>query len=766
MKSLELLIGLKRGVKIAFLLFLIPLMVLLPENMYAQHTENKLKISFGEFNRIDHENYHKSLQIDITSLLKPGLLNIDYLKFVDVISGKLNDSKTQQNSTSINNEDLSLSGSYAIYQNTFMIDVDMIDTSNNRPININPITGELDELYLKLDGLKKNIIDAIESKWLSQIAGKKKIAIICKVKNKKRFKDLDLAYFKQITIKTTKKIKQNPYTSITSWDKAAQYYLSEIDNQEIAKNLQVDALLIANVSLNKGDPTVSPSFYIKDSSKLIDLGEIKSSYFTNIALYDGLAFRANSFFDNIIKKDGRWNIDMYLEEADGFDGYFRLGYDYCLLSLPSISNYYYFKALKFDNNSSDLHYNMALNYKTMGRTEIAKQEFRKSINIDSSKSDSYYHLWKLHIKETHYKKALDLAKEAKKNVLEDPNHNTDLMMGVSLYLNYEYQNAIKHLENGVKASPKNAALYAYLGLNYKAIFQYKKALENFKSAYEFDPKNPDYQYYLANILISIGNKLLLEKKYKEALTYLLASRKYDTIDYVSNYIQKCYLRIGELQKAEQTFDEYLNKGYLSEKKDYYKFAIQIRMALLDQENTLTYLSKSYEEALLKYIGNHLEHNPKDAFAFWTLGNTFHHLKDNQKSLEYLEKAYAINKTNSSIFLDLAESYLLNKQYKKSDEIYYNIFKNNSSLTGKDKILLTLIHISNVAATKNKFEHKKAKDIYQLIAQGKKVTGWSFTVFKTWMEQTLDKETKIHLTELVNAIENSETTIDSASKTLN
>lgn len=718
----------------------------------TQRIENKLKIVFEEFNRVDNSKYHAKAGVDVASLIKTGLMEVQYLEFVTGNPKKQHiTSDKQRYALTEDAYDISVYGSYAFYRDTFMIDVNLFGAQDHSVININPITGSLDQLYDKLKGLKEDIINAIQKKWRNPASATKKIAVLCLVKNKKTLRQINIDYVKQVTIQTTKGVEEKPGYNIIPWDRAARYYLSELSPKEISTNLKTDALLIANLDVKRETILIYPVFYILETDRLIELGEIRNTYFSDVELNEELIYRANNFLSNILKGDGSWNLELYTQEASSYEDYYQLGNYYAEQSLPSVSNYYYFKAQGFNDDSSDLYDNVASNLKSLGRKEEAKQEYKKSIELNTSKTDTYYNLWNLYINEANYTKALEIARQAYKNVEENIQNLS--MMGISLYYVNDYVNAVNFLKKGINISPDNSKLHGYLGLSNLSLHKNREALDHFRTSLELDKENPDYKYYMSQTMVALGSNLIKEKKYDEALKYLLDSNQYEDLDYVAGYILKCYLMTGQLEKAIATFDEYLLKGYYSDKKDNYQFALDIRTAFLTEGPG--YLHPEYGQAIQKYIDKHLKFVPNDSYALWVLGNTYTYLGNMEKSIGYLEKAYTIDKTNSIIFLDLAESLLLNKQYEKSDEICSEVLAKNT-IPIEDIILLKLIHIGNIGALHNQLEEKDTRFIYQQIKKGKTIKNWSFTAFKKWIENTLTGKMKAALWELVEAVERSTT----------
>lgn len=751
------LMRLKNAIKAGIFIIFFLCTLALPFISLAQLDRNKLSVAFEEFDRIDAKRYDNSIQIDVADLIKIGLLKVDYLSIIDPIDNENNrDIKEQyyqtDNVKTVEDPDILIYGTYAIYEKTYSINASIFITSDKKTIDIPPISGELANPYMQLEQLSQSIIDAI-SVWYYQSPGQKKIAILCKAKKVRREDKINLDYYRNLTIQITEGIDRKPLIMLTPWDRAAKYYLSDMENEEIAEQLSVDALLIANIEmLEDGVSKINPTFFIKNSNDFMELGEIQSDYFNDVPLKDELVFRTNKFFDHILKKDGSWNIDLFMESANNFDQSFEIAHKYYENSMPSISNYYYFKAQKFNPQSVDVHYNMAINYALMERYAESQQEYERTLSLNKNYMNAYLGLYYLHIHKADYNSALAVSKAAESVKPDDP--VTLSIMGNSLYYTGDYEQAISYLQRAIEHTPDDHSLYSSLGLSQYALSQLDEAIESFKKAQGLDPENQNYRFYVAEMMIKKASDLMLDEKFDEALQNLLESREYYDLDYAADYIRQCYLFMGQLDEAIDIFSEYLNRGYYAEKTDYFKFSTDIRNAFL-KSGSISYLLPEYGEAVLSYTNKHLLIVPDDAFALWQIGNTYTFLENYEKGLEYLEKAYYADKTNMDFALDLTESLLLNLRYVRSDEIIQEILqekKRMNPIPESDKMLLKLLHVGNIAALNDRIDRNDEKDIYQYLKEGKQFKDWSYDAFIDWINIHLSENTKPELLALVSEME--------------
>ncbi|MEE9449137.1 MAG: tetratricopeptide repeat protein [Ignavibacteriaceae bacterium] len=117
-----------------------------------------------------------------------------------------------------------------------------------------------------------------------------------------------------------------------------------------------------------------------------------------------------------------------------------------------------------------------------------------------------------------------------------------------------YGEAIDLLNRFISAEPQNPEGYNLRGLCYEHRKRYEMAVYNFRSALKLNPKNIDYNSNLQRA-IDAWTDLLLNNiiGYKREIAINTAI----PINYLE--IGKCYKNLGEWQKAEDWYDEYLKR---------------------------------------------------------------------------------------------------------------------------------------------------------------------------------------------------------------
>lgn len=167
-----------------------------------------------------------------------------------------------------------------------------------------------------------------------------------------------------------------------------------------------------------------------------------------------------------------------------------------------------------------------------------------------------------------------------------------------------------------------------------------------------------------------GNLLIKEEKYDEALAVFNEFlEKYPEIYQVHLNIGTCYLKKGDLDKAEAEFKLVLDKT-LATYGDYKKDS-QTTLRALTGLGEL-YIQKEDFETATKYFAQALEISPEDEVAAYNVGEVFFSHQKIDEAIKYFELAIKIKKDWSKPYLKLGYVYLNKGDFNKSLE-YFNKF---------------------------------------------------------------------------------------------
>jgi len=272
-----------------------------------------------------------------------------------------------------------------------------------------------------------------------------------------------------------------------------------------------------------------------------------------------------------------------------------------------------------------------------------------------------------------------------------------------------YGEAIDLLNRFISAEPQNPEGYNLRGLCYEQRKRYEMAVYDFRSALKLSPKNIDYNSNLQRA-IDAWNDLLLNNiiGYKREIAINPAT----PINYLE--IGKCYKNLGEWQKAEDWYDEYLKREEASADE------IIRYSEILVKNNHISKGEPILKRFTEKYPEDHRLWSRYGYFTMW-LGKKQIALKAFETALElrpYFKEAldgydlvrgkgyiYTVNDTTSRFNYGLP----VRKKYKQYPiDKYYRILKSNPNDFNTRYLLISELLKNN--------RHQEAFDQMKLFLQ--------------------------------------------------
>jgi len=199
-----------------------------------------------------------------------------------------------------------------------------------------------------------------------------------------------------------------------------------------------------------------------------------------------------------------------------------------------------------------------------------------------------------------------------------------------------YQEALEHLKKAQKL---------FIERNYEM------ALVELDEAVHIAPDIPEVYFWRGKTLATDLNEENIKAGIEE-ISYAINLRP----DYTEAYLErgKLYLQLGELDKAEQDFNNVLNLKPNNE--DSYIHLAQIYLARGDYSKALDKLQKVYKK------------EGKDNYKYYFyLGKIHFNNKDFEKAIELLSEAIKLNQYLVDAYDLRAQSYKQVKQYEKAIE---------------------------------------------------------------------------------------------------
>jgi len=171
-------------------------------------------------------------------------------------------------------------------------------------------------------------------------------------------------------------------------------------------------------------------------------------------------------------------------------------------------------------------------------------------------------------------------------------------------------------------------------------------------------------------LFDNGNLLIKEEKYDEALqVFEEFLTRYPEIYQVHLNIGNCYLKKGDLDKAEAEFKLVLDKT-METHGDYKKDKVASLRGFTGLGEV--YIQKEDFETAREYFAKALEISPQDEVAAYNVGQVFFSHQKVVEAIRYYELAIQIKEDWSKPYLRLGYVYLNKSDFDKSLE-YFNKF---------------------------------------------------------------------------------------------
>ncbi len=339
--------------------------------------------------------------------------------------------------------------------------------------------------------------------------------------------------------------------------------------------------------------------------------------------------------------------------------------------------------------------------------DSANAMFRKGMEVRSKEPLNYVGLAKVQFKQNKPVEADANIEEALKlSRRKDP---AVMLEAAEAYMSAKHlDKAINMLTEAIKLDNKNADLYLLRG---EAYFQKNvggPAVTDFEQAARLNPK-------LAQAHMKIGKIFSQSRNYTQALDALQKAVAIDTT-FAPAYreLGELYYQASQLENARDAYKTYVRlanndidargryAGFLYLSKDYpTAIAYADEVLAQDPKNYIMLRVKAYSlhesgdaENALKTMDQYFATAPKDkmlASDYENYGNILLKLDQNEKALENLNKALAMDTANVDIHVSLANLYQKNKEYNKAAHHFQKRINKGEGITLQDYFALGQAH---------------------------------------------------------------------------
>lgn len=380
-------------------------------------------------------------------------------------------------------------------------------------------------------------------------------------------------------------LSQLPSLKVISRGSSFKYKGKEVDPQEVANALGVEAIVTGRV-MQRGDQLQVSAELVNASDKTQMWGEQFNRKTTDALMVQmeiaqqivaKLRSRLTTAEQQQLVKDAKVNPEAYelmlkgrfyltknsvdtewkgiecLNQAIALDGkyaspYAELGRAYRWLGANSvvdpkeaipIAEAAVRKALELDEGLADAHCVLADLYMDEWNWAGAERENKRAIELNPNLSIAHSKYSRFLSVLSRHDQAIQDARKARE--LDPLSAATNLNLGFALFFSRQYNQAVEHFKNALEMDPNNVISHEMLGLTYSAMGKYNDAIAEYKKCLRLADKLPGAECYLVYALAKAGQRDEAEKVLKHLET---------TKDYVSPAeLAIAYAGLGQKEQA-------------------------------------------------------------------------------------------------------------------------------------------------------------------------------------------------------------------------
>ncbi len=298
-----------------------------------------------------------------------------------------------------------------------------------------------------------------------------------------------------------------------------------------------------------------------------------------------------------------------------------------------------------------------------GDYQNATEGFKEAIKQNSKDANAYANLGICYLNSTPSDKVL--AREYIEKALNINPDLNEIRFDYAILLSQEnkFNEAYNEYKSYIEKYPSNPSAYYNLGIASQKLEKYDEAIANFQKVLNFEPSNKDAKLELArSYQMNNENKKALDIYNEISKTVKDDANLYYNMGLVyvnlNNYTEsiKLFEKALELKNDEETRKElasvYVNAG----------------------NNDIN--NSKFDEAIKKYQ-KAIEYNSNLAMACTGLAYCYEKKSDTQKSLEFHEKAIALENKNTDSFVAYGNTLLHLNKYEEAKGAYQKAFELNS-----------------------------------------------------------------------------------------
>lgn len=322
---------------------------------------------------------------------------------------------------------------------------------------------------------------------------------------------------------------------------------------------------------------------------------------------------------------------------------------------------YFRRAVGLAPNFAAARFNLALIYLRQQKPEQALEQLNRLVELDPDDPRAYLLRSQIYLqREQRERGAQDIARALE---IEPENYDAWQVQGRIRYDQGRFEEAASSFEKALELSPNPLEAYFDLALAQQALGRTEQAIENYKKYLVHFPYDFDTNFFLGVLYREIGRDDL-------ALNHFLEAEVQKPDDpRLAQELGNLYLDRGDLHESRKRLlrsDEHLpvnlaNLGVIAKRRqDYAEAEKYFRMAVEKEPNALIWAhlgdvlayQQKEQEAIDAYL-QALQYEPEDFDTLYNLGTLYANLRENEKAIQYLERAQKVNPSNGGVYYNLA-----------------------------------------------------------------------------------------------------------------
>jgi type IV pilus biogenesis/stability protein PilW len=175
------------------------------------------------------------------------------------------------------------------------------------------------------------------------------------------------------------------------------------------------------------------------------------------------------------------------------------------------------EALKLDPDDADLHQQIALVYRNLGKYRLSEEHFERALDLRPRFSEAWNNLGTLYLLEGKWDRAIGWFQKAADDITYQTPQFAYNNMGLAYFNKGDHEKAVSSYQQALKLSPSYSPAFLNLGIAYEALGRQDEAVDAYKKAIQYYPEYALAHLNLGKLLLKLGRKDQAAKELKRVI---------------------------------------------------------------------------------------------------------------------------------------------------------------------------------------------------------------------------------------------------------